>query len=223
MSILEDNTEECGIDSESIVFWRNGSPSLEFMETEEITYKGENICVMRKDLEIRAIWVYILTYYKILSPQTLFNNIKCIKKKDMDNLFAGRMGKAIVVDNSNSYKPLHKVPFDYQALKEKGAFSKQNAGRYLACLRLAKSYEAQFLPYDPFDARHYFEENFKEPIEEVLDKYCEARHEDKEKLLSHYRNIAERNRSKFYFQEKTTTTKFSTVNLLAKTFLHIAK
>lgn len=210
------------MDNKSIVFWRNGIPSLEFMESNVITYQGINLLFLRPDVDIEDLQVYILTYYRILTPDTIVKNLKNMTKDDIKSRYVARVGKAIIIDNSNNPKPSGCVPFNYQVIKENAAFKKQNAGRYLACMVLSKSYSGEFLPYDPYDAKRYFEENFKDTVEVVFDKYCESRMEDKNELLSYYRNIAERNRSKYYYEKKPEK-KFSTVDLLTSAFLQISK
>lgn len=222
---LDGKEKACVMDNKSIVFWRNGIPSLEFMESNVITYQGINLLFLRPDIDIEDLQVYILTYYRILTPDTIVKNLKNLTKDDIKSRYIARVGKAgvgkaIVLDNNP--KPYGCVPFNYQPIKEIAAFKKQNAGRYLACMVLSKSYSGEFLPYDPYDAKRFFEENFKDSVEEVFDKYCESRKENKSELLSYYRNIAERNRSKYYY-EKVPEKKFSTVDLLASAFLQIAK
>lgn len=215
-----------------IVFWKNGVPSLEFTETEVITYKGENLMDIRLDMEKEELWVYILNYYRMLTPDTVYNNIQNMTRDDIKKLYAARVLRlpnqyATAInpareENINKYRTYGNAYFDFQGLKETSAFRSQNAGRYLACLLLSKTYSDDLLPYDPFDAKRFFDENFKGSVEEVFDKYCCSRKVEKAEVLSYYRNIAERNRSKCTFEVKETK-KFSTIDLLANAFLHIAK
>lgn len=165
-----------------------------------------------------------MTYYRVLSPDTIYKNLKYMTKHDIERRFVARVGKAIVIDNKNNTKPKtsRQIPFDYQPMKEHAAFGKQNAGRYLACLLLSKSCSAEFLPCDPYEAKRFFTENFKGTIEEVFERFCKSTNQDEIELLSYYRNIAEKNRAKQFYVNKPEK-KFSTIDLLTNAFLHITR
>lgn len=72
--------DECGdsssIDSKSIVFWRNGTPSLDFTDSNVITHKGVNLIAIQPDIDREILSTYILAYYRILTPDTIYVNIK---------------------------------------------------------------------------------------------------------------------------------------------------
>lgn len=162
-------------------------------------------------------------YYRVLTPDTIRENVKNMKKDVIEKLYAGRIGSAIIVDNSNAPKPTARIHYDYQWLKEKSAFEKQNAGKILVCLLLSESYRNEYLPYDPFEAKKKFQDNFKESTEHVLDKYCNLKKINKKELISYYRNIAEKNRSREDKRNDKSNKKYSTLNVLANAFLHITK
>lgn len=79
-------------------------------------------------------------------------------KHDIESRYVARVGKAIYRRyNKYNPKPSCQYPFDYQPIKENAAFRKQNAGKFLSCLLLAKSYSDEFLPRDPYEAKLFFE------------------------------------------------------------------
>lgn len=195
------------------------------METDVVTYKGVNLLFLRPDIDNDDLLIYLLTYYRVLSPDTIYKNVKYMTKHDIERRYVARVGKAISIDNKTYVKPKktsNEVPFDYQPMKENAAFGKQNAGRYLACILLAKSYSEEFLPCDPYEAKGFFADNFKGSVEEVFERFCKSKNQDKNELLSYYRNIAEKNRAKQYYK-KQPEKKFSTIDLLTNAFLHITK
>ena len=79
---LDENRKNSGLDSKSLVFWKNGQPSLQFMETDQITFIGENIMSMRPEVDPDKIKVYILTFYRILDPDTLVHNLRTMSEAD---------------------------------------------------------------------------------------------------------------------------------------------
>ncbi|KAL5286322.1 hypothetical protein ACFFRR_007761, partial [Megaselia abdita] len=100
------NDEEnpyCEIDR-TLVFWRNGVPSLEFTETEVITYQGKNLMKMRSDLETVELWVYILNYYRMLTPDTIQRNIKNMTREDIKKLYAERNRSKCNIEENHQNK-----------------------------------------------------------------------------------------------------------------------
>lgn len=206
-----------------MVFWKNGCPSLDFIDSEIMTFKGENLLDIRSDVTKEDLKVYILAFYRILKPEDLCKNLRDMKPKEIKELYMARIGRIKVIQNNEVQRSRGaEIPFNYAQAKEKNAIQLPNAGRLLACLLLSKSFEACDLPYDPFEAKQFFQNNFKGTVEEILDKYCEERGEDKSILLSYYRNIANRNRAKRYPPERDTK-KFSTVDLLCAAFAQLTK
>lgn len=178
---------------------------------------------MRTDVDSETLLMYIFTFYRVLEPEFLCRNLKTMAKADIINMHAAKVTRLQVTENNpNLAKKGAAIPFDYQKAKEESAVNRPQAGRLLACLILSKSYSEQYLPYDPFEARHFFKENFKCTESDALDKYCLCRDVKKEELLSYYRNIAETNRVKsltVYKEPKRT----STSDLLIATFLQLTK
>lgn len=155
------------------------------------------------------------------------NNLRTMSESDISKLYVAKVNKVQVSCNRAPRNENHdksSIPFDYQKLKEISALDKPQAGRHLTCLVLAKSFDNQFLPFDPFEAKHFYEENFKCSEEEALEKYCRMRKENKDELLSYYKSIAETNRQKFFFpttnQQKN---KASISDILASTFFHLTR
>ena len=54
--ILDDFRKHFGLDSKSLVFWKDGNPSLEFMETNKITFIRENLMKMSPDINSSRFW-----------------------------------------------------------------------------------------------------------------------------------------------------------------------
>ena len=146
-----------------------------------------------------------------------------MSEADIGKLFAAKVNKLQHPSNTVCQRPLQKaaINFDYQKMKEKCALEKPSAGRMLACLVLAKSHEACFLPFDPFEAKQFFND-FKCKEEEALEEYCRMKNENKDELLAYYRNIAESNRNRTYNTPRKTETN-NTLNLLAATFARLTR
>lgn len=194
------------------------------MESNKITFKGENLMELRPDVDENSMLIYILAFYRILTPDFLYNNLKTMSISNIEKLYPAKINK--IQHNTNTelsrYKSGAAIPFDYQKLKEKNAYEKPQAGRMLACLVLSKSYLNHFLPYDPFEAKYFFDENFKGNVDDVLHRYCVLRDVNEDELLAYYRNIAESNLTRS-LGVKNEPKKHSTLDMLTATFLQLTK
>ena len=52
------------IDKSSFIFWNGNKPSLEYVKTDKITYRGENVLDIRKDINIVDLLFYIQASYR---------------------------------------------------------------------------------------------------------------------------------------------------------------
>lgn len=215
------------MDNNAFIFWNGPTPSLLFNETSKITFKGANVCNIRKDIDIQDLWAYIQTYYRSLTPETLCKNICTLKVKDIKNLKRGEGYPLVVAKNEGGeYKKptTHAaIPFNYENIKEQNGFNKLNAGRFLACLNLAGCYSSRYLPTDVFEAGRFFKENFSGNEKEVLERYCDFHSLNIDEFLTYYKNICETQRNKCERSPPVYKKKISTIDVLVGTFLHLTK
>lgn len=104
------------IDSESFIFWENGLPFLDFKETSQITYKGENIFSLRPDIENKTLLRYISAFYRHFPGDIFVKIIKESTANQIKRLSQTSKKSAIVLENNvtppSKELELNVVPFN---------------------------------------------------------------------------------------------------------------
>ena len=91
----------------------------------------------------------------------------------------------------------------------------------LTCLVLAKTVESNLLPFDPFEAKHFFNHHFDDTTYAVFKRYCEYHQQDPDERLEYYKTT-----SKIYkrsIPDQQYTKRKGTVDALVYPFFHIMK
>lgn len=212
------------IDSESIIFWEEGLPFLDFRETDNITFKGENILGIRPDIDKIVLWRYISSFYRHFPAKTFVKIIKESPKDQIKRLILKSKSMPIVLENNvlSSSKELDAVPFNYEKSKEIGAFHKQNCLKTLAYLVLSEKIASHRIPYDLIQAEIFFNENFKGSKKDVFEKCCAYHELNSVEVLKNYsQNI---NYINYYAINKDNNKKkLSTLDVFISVFNKITK
>ena len=84
------------------------------------------------------------------------HNLRTMSANDIEKLYVAKVNKVQITRNQYPAKRVDKpVPFDYQKMKQKSALERSQAGRLISCLVLSKTTDERFLPFDPFEAKHF--------------------------------------------------------------------
>lgn len=233
MSILENRDNKIvelkEIDSQSFIFWIDGLPFLDFKETDQITYKGENILNMRPDIDKKLLLRYISAYYRHFQADTFVKIIKESAVSQIKRLSHTGNNPAAVAENNvasiSRPKENNFVPFNLEKSREIGTFQKPNTIKILAYLVLAERYSKDRIPIDLTEANIFFKNNFKGDKREVLDKCCKYHNFDPEEILSSYSNTIKSINYYALYNDviKSQKNRNSTINVLFDVFNKITQ
>lgn len=224
--MLLDNNLLKNIDTESIIFWRNGCPSLDFKETDVITFKGDNILHMRPEIETSTMLKYINAYYRHFPAESFIKIIKESSESQIRKLSYVNTKMPLVVKNdvqANKVKSLETIPFNYAKSKEIGTFHKQNTIKILAYLVLAEKYEKHRIPIDLIEANIFFKENFNGDKREVFERCCTHHDLNSEEVLLNYSSSIKSINYYALYNSPKNKNKSSTIDVLLNVFSQITK
>lgn len=215
------------IDSESIIFWINGLPFLEFKETNEITYKGENILNLRPDIDNKTLLRYISAFYRHFQAE---NFVQIIKESAASQIYrlSQKSNKSAIVGQNNVSSPTRNiepnlVPFNLDKARELGAFQKPNTIKILAYLVLAEKYSKDRIPIDLTEANIFFKNSFKGEKKEVFNKCCIYHNFDPEEILLNYSNTIKSINYYALYNDPKNKTKNVTINMILDTFSRLTQ
>ena len=208
------------IKSEGLIFWVNNVPHLDFVKTKFITWNGTNVMQLRDDIDTEIVWLFIYTFYRLLTPKSLVEKIKTCSAADLRNLRV-KTGEAAVLTNqfgtTNGLKA--SIPFHYDTTR--AIFKRPNTLKTLAFLILSKKYPRQNIPIDLEGAKTFFQENFKDDIDKVFDDCCKCLQRNSKEVLEYYEiNLSFKIASPFD-SYKPQKKKNSTLNAFCSAFLRI--
>lgn len=181
------------MDQSYFIFWSNDEPSLEFRPSDKITFNGENVLDLRKDISQRHLLTYIQAFYKVLDQHHLYRNLKTLSAAAIINL---QRGRALVKVPSNDVdipppqKSYNAVSLNYSGIKEKAGFYKPNACKLLAfkVLYETENVPDRLMPVDIFELNLFFSEHFEGSPKEVFSRFCEHHNLQEKEILQQYRN-----------------------------------
>lgn len=216
-----------GIDAESIIFWQDSLPFLDFKETYEITYKGENLFNMRPDIENKILLKYINAFYRHFKADTLVKLIKNSAPIQIKRLSQTSREWPIVPQNNVSIASrsaesniLH---FNLEKSREIGTFQKPNTIKTLAYLVLAESFAKERIPLDLVEANIFFRSNFKGNKKDVFNKCCLYHELNPEEVLQIYSNTIKTIDYYTLYKQQDKRNKHNTINMLLSVFDKITK
>lgn len=215
------------IDSESIIFWQNGLPFVDFKQTYKITYKGENIFNLRSDIDRDQLLQYISAFYRHFKADTLTKIIKSSTANQIKRLSQTSKESAIVTEN-NVPRPIESteaimVPFNLDKAREIGTFQKPNTIKTLAYLVLAEKYAKDRIPFDLVEANIFFKTNFKGNLKDVFNKCCLYHDFDPDEILRNYSNTIKNIDYYTLYKSANKRNDHNTVNALLSVFEKITK
>lgn len=212
------------IDEKSLIFWENDLPFLEFRETNNITFQGENILDYRTDVDKKLLLRYISSFYRHFPAITFVKILKESSKEQIQRLSRNSKEMPIVLKN-NVILPKNKygeVPFNYEKSKEIGAFHKPNTLKILSYLVLSGKYAKHRIPFDLVEANIFFKNNFKGNKNDVFKRCCEHHGLIAEEVLSEYDNTIKCINYYAMYNDKDKK-KINTVDILLDAFFKITK
>lgn len=218
-----DNNDAKNIDSESIIFWKDELPYLDFVETDVITFRGANILKMRPEIDNKTMINYIRAFYRHFPAETFTKIIRESSVNQIKRLSYTNNKQPLVLNNeiSKPTNPSDVIPFNYVKSKEIGAFHKPNTMKILAYLVLSETYPKSRIPFDLIEANIFFNENFKDSKKEVFNKCCSHHGLKPEEVLLHYSNTIKC--IDYYPTYNNIKNKTRTIDILANVFMQITK
>lgn len=143
---------------------------------------------LRSDLTTHDVNLYIESFYRILTPKSLVENIKTLPVKLIKNIRAGKGIAEVCKPGTQPTATGAKIMFNYEKKKEIVGFEHKYACRYLAYLLLSRSVPRCTIPIDIFEANLFFKKYFEGDLKDVFKRCCQLNGDDSEDVLSYFRN-----------------------------------
>lgn len=153
-----------------------------------MTFKGEDLYNLRKDIAKQDIHLYIESFYRILTPSSLVKNIKSLSSAKIKNVRADRGTADVTQRTAQTTKTGVNIMFNYEKKKEITGFEQKFASRYLAYLLLSKSVPKCVVPLDLFEANVFFKKYFEGEVNDVFIKCCEFNGTNPDEVLNYFRH-----------------------------------
>lgn len=175
------------LDQECIVFWNGETPHLNARQCDRITFNGEDLYNLRKDLSNQEIHLYIEAFYRILTSRSLVENIKTLPSSKIRNIIAGKGVAEVAKERTAQTTPGAKIMFNYEKNKEVVGFEQKSAIRYLAYLDLARSVPRRVIPIDMYEANAFYKKYFDGEVRDVFTRLCKQNGDNIDEILDYYR------------------------------------
>lgn len=131
--------------------------------------------------------MYVEAFYRILTPQSLVENIRSLPSIKIKNVRADKGVAEVAKERTAQVSPGAKIMFNYEKRKETVGFEQKFACRFLAYLLLARSVPRCVIPIDVFEANAFFKKYFEGDVKDVFTRCCQFHGDNTDEVLSYFR------------------------------------